>query len=211
MASKPDNSVDTDRVLPGMSAPKPPSFSKLKSVLKLHVGWEGGFIRKMPGYHRVDLHPTDEYPTGRKGLAISKMWELMAEEHTSGVIILDGDVAIDPHDNAAMDDATKRYPDHVNIGASIIWPISTNFSTWVWAHRRNGAKKITDWQVFTDSPDTFSFCFTYLPRRLLEACMPIGMSSWTYPQVDYNVTKAAQRLEIPMRVVENCNPKHMNY
>jgi hypothetical protein len=126
-------------------------------------------------------------------------------------LILDGDVAIDPHDHAAMVNSIRSDYSSVWIGPAKIWPISTNFSTWVWAHRKNGAARITEWQEYCTDPDTFSFCYTFLPERLLGACIQGGMAKWCYPNVDYNVVKKAQSLDIPVRVVEGCYPKHMNY
>jgi hypothetical protein len=197
--------LDTKRAVPRVPELDPVSF------LFVQVTWRNDKMRTVPGYRQIDINPSEEYPFGRKGMALSRVWEKARETHTKGMLLLDGDVAIDPHDHAAMVEFVRRNNVSVCIGPAKIWPISTNFSTWVWAHRKNGAFNISEWQEYHEDPDTFSFCYTYLPERVLTACISAGMEEWTYPNVDYNVVKVTQRLNVPIKVVPNCYPKHMNF
>jgi hypothetical protein len=189
---------------------------ELKSFLFLMMAWEGrsiytGFQNGTPTpFRRVDIYSTNEYPVGRKGYTLTQCWRTMKDTHTSGLLILDSDVAIDPNDFSHMYNAMRGDSSAIHIGASLIWPKSTGYSTPVWAHRKFGTE-FKEWRTNRTDVDTASFCFTYLPARLLEACISSGMANWTFPSVDMQVFTTARRIGTSFKVVPNCNPKHMNY
>lgn len=189
---------------------------ELKSFLYLMIAWRGesiysGFANQTPTpFRKIDIWPTNEYPVGRKGYTLATCWRTMKETHTSGMLILDSDVAIDPNDFSSMYSSMRSNSNAVHIGPSLIWPKSTGYSHVVWAHRKFGTT-FKEWREFKTDVDTASFCFTYLPSSLIEACISTGLADWTFPSVDMQVFTVARRLHIPFRVVENCHPKHMNY
>jgi hypothetical protein len=124
-----------------------------------------------------------------------------------GMLILDGDVAVDPLDTSTMMRAIGANPDIVHTAPVRIWPVSTKRGHWVWAHSKGGKS-----QEDTDEPNRFSFGFTYLPRALIESCIEAGLRSWTYPHVDLNMSKRAVELGMRITVVrDGCSPKHCNY
>lgn len=188
---------------------KPPSL-KPQSFLWLQICWQGSRIREIVGFHQVNIWPTNEYPFGRKGYTLAYCWEHMIEDHTKGMVILDGDVAVDPIDISFMQQSMVSDPNSIHIGPARIWPKSTNFSQWVWAHRKFGTV-FKDWQTYRTDVDTASFCFTYLPRTLIEKCIDQGLATWAYPNVDFNVFRVAREESIAFKVVDGCIPKHMNY
>jgi hypothetical protein len=188
----------------------------LKSFIYLMVSWRGesiytGFAGNTPTpFRKIDIHPTNEYPVGRKGYTLAKCWRTMKETHTSGMLILDSDVAIDPTDFQHMYNAMRHDSSAIQIGRALIWPKSTGYSTPVWAHRKFGTS-FDEWKKDRDDVDTASFCFTYLPSKLLEACISGGMDDWTFPSVDMQVFQTARRIGTRFKVVPNCHPKHLNY
>jgi hypothetical protein len=122
------------------------------------------------------------------------------------MLILDGDVVVDPLDIGAMFSAIHSDPESVWTAPVRIWPVSTHRQDWVWAHWDESASQVND-----ENPRWFSFCFTYLPGELLNAAIKKGMKGWTWPRVDSTLSKAAQQRGIKVRVVENCWPKHMHW
>jgi hypothetical protein len=91
----------------------------------------------MPGAVRwFDLHvgPEPGYPFGRRGLAIARAWEQLGNRKDAGMLMMDGDVAIDPLDLAAMGDAIAQTPKMVLVGPVRLWPASTMRESWVWGH-----------------------------------------------------------------------------
>ena len=68
--------------------------------------------------------------------------------------------------------------------------MSTHRSSWVWGHGE-GDYSAKD----TDTPDVFTFSFTYLPRQLVEECIETGLATWRYPGVDRQVCEVARELE----------------
>jgi hypothetical protein len=161
-----------------------------------------------PTFHRIRVLPEPGWPLGRKGLALAGAWQQMAGPNTDGMLILDGDVAIDPLDLAAMRAAIHDEPRSVLTAPARLWPASTNLPEWSWAHWGTPGQS----QVLDPGPVTrFSFCFTWLPRRLIHACMAAGLDIWTFPRVDQLVSQEAVRQRIPVRLVAGCWPKHLHY
>jgi hypothetical protein len=165
----------------------------------------------MPGAIRwFDLHvgPEPGYPFGRRGLAIAGAWRQLGSRKDAGMLLMDGDVAIDPLDLAAMGDAIAATPAMVLVGPVRLWPASTMRESWVWGHWKAPHGPTQD---SVERPDRFGFGFTYLPAALLERAIAAGLEGWTFPNVDVRVSDTARRHRIRARVVDHCHPKHLHY
>jgi hypothetical protein len=179
------------------------------SVILIRVDWDRTAIQlgRLPGrWHTLHLGPEPGYPFGRKGLALISAWTQIQMANEAGIVILDGDVAIDPVDYRAMMRAITAEPSAVHVAPARLWPKSTQWAGWTWAHHRGEPS-----QEDCADPTVFSFCFTYLPRRLLDACRQAGMAKWAFPVCDSKVTEVAVRMKIPVRVVAGASPKHLHY
>jgi hypothetical protein len=188
-----------------LEEPKPMLFFRL--IWDGHHTW---FPLRLAGVNMKELHvvPETAHPFGRKGLALAGAWLQLADDATAGMLILDGDVAIDPWDYVTMYDAIQKEPDAVHIAPVKLWPVSRNGQeSWAWAHCRNGQFS----QVLERDPDFFSFNFTYVPRRVVELAIRAGLKNEQFPNVDRAVSRAARNAGVPMRVVELCQPKHLHY
>ena len=180
-------------------------------VMFVRVLWTAHYIppfRVPAGRVRMlDLHVTPEpsYPFGRKGLVLASAWEQLGR-NADGMLILDGDVVIDPQDFIEMHGAIMAEPAAVHVAPARIWPVSTGAASWSWGHWKDQRG-----QEWTEEPDYFAFNFTYLPAALMTACVKANMRSWRFPNVDMNVSRTAKKAGIPARVVKNCAPKHMHY
>jgi hypothetical protein len=180
----------------------------------LRIIWDAHTVQLPPmrifGATIKELHvaPEPAHPFGRKGLALASAWKTLTGPEHAGMLLLDGDVLIDPHDYMMMLVAIHQEPDAVHIGPAKLWPISMGDAPgWVWGHCRNA-----EWsQEPTDNPDFFAFNFTYVPRRVWELSIQKGLKGWVFPGVDRGVSKVAREARIPMRVVKDCHPKHMHY
>jgi hypothetical protein len=161
----------------------------------------------LKGFYSVHVGPEPGYPFGRRGLTLAGAWQQLSCAASLGMLMLDGDVAVDPCDVAIMMQAIGSNPDVVHVAPVKIWPVSTKRGQWVWAHSRDDNS-----QDDTDEPIGFGFSFTYLPRALIESCIEAGLRSWAYPWTDTNVSKQARELGTRICVVRNgCSPKHLNY
>lgn len=157
---------------------------------------------RLPGVRLHELHygPEPGWPFGRRGLALATAWESLGEEtEAAGMLVLDADVAIDPCDMKAMRVAINGEPGAIHIAPVRLWPASTMRRTWVWGHEPE------------ENPTRWTFCFTYLPRALIEACDRAYWNTWTFPAVDTRAAEVAVKAKIPARVVPGCWPKHMHY
>ena len=166
--------------------------------------WRDGDYIYRAKFFPIDVHPTIDDPVGRKGYALARAWQTLRGD-TDGMLILDGDVIIDPTHLAAMMGCIDSDPGCVWTAPVKIWPVSTHRRDWVWAHWETKASQEID-----EHPRWFSFCFTYLPRPLIDAAIRSGLRSWVYPKVDSNVARAAQRMGITARTVP-CFPIHTHW
>jgi len=179
----------------------------MRRVVLVRIDWDRQAIPlRIRGFYRLAVDPEPGYPLGRKGLQLARAWETLALADTAGMVILDGDVAIDPRDLAAMLAAIELEPGCVHVAPVKLWPASTKLDRWVWGHGRDHFTR-TD----TDDPNMFGFSFTYLPARLIRSCLRHGLADWTYPNVDANTRARARALGISVRVVREASPKHLNY
>ena len=180
-------------------------------VILVRVDWDRTAIQlgRLPGrWHTLHLGPEPGYPFGRKGAELLAAWQqVQMSRQEAGMVLLDGDVAIDPVDYRAMMACITSDPEAVWTAPARLWPRSTQYpGGWYWAHHRGEAS-----QDECDNPTVFSFCFTYLPRRLLTACRQAGMAKWTFPTCDSQVTQVAARERIKVGVVRGASPKHLHY
>ncbi len=158
---------------------------------------------RLRGFYPLHIAPEPGWPFGRKGLALAGAWRQLGTPAAAGMLILDGDVAADPLDLAAMLAAIHADPAVIHTAPVRLWPVSTKLDGWVWSHGRG---QFTQQDV--DDPDLFGFSFTYLPRRLIEGA---GLDRLTYPGVDRQVMSVAQKMRIPVRLVRGARPVHLNY
>jgi len=179
----------------------------------LRVIWDAHHIKfplRIAGANIKELHiaPEPAHPFGRKGLALASAWKQLATDAMAGMLLLDGDVMIDPHDYMMMLGAIHTEPAAVHIGPSRLWPASKNdLQGWAWGHAKLGVFS----QELEMEPDFFAFNFTYLPRRVVELAIGKGLKTWQFPDVDRSVSRVAREAKIPMRVVKDCFPKHAHY
>ena len=165
-------------------------------------------LRMASKFFSLEVNPEAEYPFGRKGLALVGAWNQLAGPGISGVLLLDGDVAIDPLDHRHMLKAIDQEPDVVHTAPVLLWPVSTHLQDWVWGHGSNGRYSQKDKNA---DLDMFTFCYTYLPARLIRSCIEHGMAEWKYPTLDNKVCQEARSIGMEVRVVRDARPKHLNY
>ena len=160
-------------------------------------------------FYTIKIPVDINHPLGRKGKAFVTAWKQLKGDanNNAGMLVLDQDVALDPHDYKMMLQSIDRYPDDVSLAPVKIWPVSTKRPDWVWGHATEEDRS----QISHDNPKYFSFCFTYLPKRLINACIKAGWENWDYPGADTPVALKAFVMGIPKHVVKDCMPKHMNY
>lgn len=178
------------------------------TFLAVRADWDRTALAiPLPGrFHHLHIDPEPGHPFGRKGRQLAAAWRQLAEPHFAGMLILDGDVAIDRADYAAMTAAIVADPGSVITAPVRIWPVSSGRPAWTWAHWAIAAS-----QDIEPAPLWFSFCFTYLPRKLITACARAGLASWAYPTCDQRVSQCAQSARIPAKIAANCWPKHLHY
>jgi len=179
----------------------------VEQVVLVRVCWDRQPMPRCPaGFFTVHVNPVSGHPFGRKGLQLAAAWDILKTPDAAGMVILDGDVAIDPQDLAHMLAAIEGEPGAVHVAPVRLWPASTKLERWVWGHGKGRFSRDDP-----DDPDRFGFSFTYLPRRLIAAVVTAGLRSQEYPQVDGFVSGVARRRSVPVRVVRGAHPCHLNY
>jgi hypothetical protein len=180
----------------------------LAERVQVRVDWDHTAIPlPLPGFKILRIGPEPGYPYGRKGLALAGAWRQLSTPTADGMLLLDGDVAIDLLDLAAMVGSVSRETQDVHTAAVRLWPAGmASGHSWVWAHWEDEPSQHSDL-----NPRRFSFCFTWLPRRLIDAAVKAGLEQWTYPDVDRQVSLLARRLAIQVHVVPGCTPKHLHF
>ena len=183
----------------------------MAQIICIRLDWNRTAIplRIASSYYTLHYGPEPAHPFGRRGLAMAGAWQQLAGPDIAGMLILDGDVAIDPHDHRHMLQAIDKDPhDTVHAAPVRLWPVSTHLTDWVWGHGADGRFSQNDTD---DHIDIFTFCFTYLPRRLMQACITSGLAEWTYPGVDGKFCQQARTIGMAVSVVREARPKHLNY
>jgi hypothetical protein len=191
------------------------------SIISVRVCWNGEAVplRLANRFYTVNIVPTADWPFGQRGKYMARAWEqLNAGPETyghepvsaDGMLLLDGDVAIDPWDLQCMGEAISEEPKAVHVAPMKLWPISTRASDWVWGHGLDRFKQ--------NEPDDdrdcnlFTFGFTYLPKALIKQCISRGMENWVYPDVDTEVCITAMLMKnLKVNIVYACTPKHLNF
>lgn len=189
------------------------------NLICVKISWMGRCVESMDApFHHLRVDPEPEHPKGRKGLVIASGWRQMQGPTDAGMVILDADVVIEPTDLQTMISHVVVDREAVWTAPAKIWPRSTHLPTWVWGHRRPAPdgepaeRTLQRWQQDIDDPLWFTFCFTYLPRSLVEAAVKRGLRKWHYPNVDKNMHELAAELGYKVRVVRgDCHPKHLNF
>lgn len=178
------------------------------NIILVKVDWDRTSLSQPADRNFYTLHvdPTITHPFGQKGLALANTWKQLAGPNADGMLILDGDVAIDPSDHLEMLKAIHSNWEIVHTAPAKLWPVSTKKQGWTWGHWVTEPS-----QTIEDNPLWFSFNYTYLPKALIEGAIKAGLKTWTYPAVDKTMSETARKLGIKVNVVHDCHPKHMNY
>jgi hypothetical protein len=185
----------------------------MAEILKFRINWnhENHPQQAMRVFYTIHVDPSPEYPFGQKGKCIYNAWKGLADPTgqptTDGVIILDADVMIDPDMMSKMETAVHNDPDWVHVAPVKIFPISTKFQTWCWAHWSDYKSQVLEY----DNVKWFSFNFTYLPRAVITKAIETGLKDWRYPVVDKNMAIAANKIGVKVNVLKDVYPVHLNY
>jgi hypothetical protein len=179
----------------------------MSDILCVRINWNHTALdqRAARYFYTAHIEPSARYPVGQKGLVLDSMWRQLTQPAATGMLLLDGDVAIDDTDYRAMLAAIDVEPDIVHTAPVKLWPVSTKREDWIWAHWRDEPG-----QYMQHDPLWFSFCFTYLPRALIEKAHAEGFTTWCYPYVDAQMSRVCQESGIRASVVSGCWPKHLN-
>jgi hypothetical protein len=181
---------------------------RVAQLLKLRMSWMEKTTLPNPGrFHDCVLQPSPQWPAGQRGLALSRVWELLHGPMTAGMLTLDGDVAVDPLQVSMMARAIAADTDSVHVAPVRLWPRSTHVGGWIWGHGRD---RYTS-RFQREDLHRFTFSFTYLPRNLIEACIMEGLPEWAYPEVDRKVSRVAEAKGFRVNVVTSCQPVHLNF
>jgi hypothetical protein len=140
-------------------------------------------------------------------MALAGAWRQLETSRCTGMVVMDADVAADPLDVSAMLETCGRRPDQVWTAPVKLWPASTQRETWVWGHWDAAGPS----QQPCAEPTFFSFGMTYLPRRVIDQAVKMGLEEWTFPNVDGKMSAAARAARVPVGVVDGCQPKHLHY
>jgi len=185
-------------------------------LVRARLVWNGRALATpywdaQPGYRDIHILPEPSHPFGRKGLALATAWQALGQGRARGMIVLDGDVAIDPLDEIAMTAAVESAPDAVHIAPARLFPRSSGRAGWIWAHWGETGEH-SDFDPFirhrAEPITRFSFSYTYLPEFLLRRT---DLARWAFPVVDQLMSKAAVGHDIPRLPVPECHPKHLHY
>lgn len=181
----------------------------MAEIVCIRENWDDTALKiPLPGnFFTLNIRPSAEYPFGEKGKAIAGAWRQLSNNHVDGMLMLDGDVVIEPVDLSNMMAAIHTHDKMVVIAPARIWPKSTKRKRWVWAHWSSEASQ----DMETENIRWFTFNFTYLPRKVIEQAVEDGLSTWTYPSVDKRMSDSAAKAGVPVFVAENVLPKHLNF
>lgn len=183
----------------------------MAQILCVRLNWNHTAIPlgMSKAFYSLEINPETAYPFGRKGLALTSAWQQLETSDIAGMLLLDGDVAIDPLDHMHMLDAIDHDSTIIHTAPVYLWPVSTHVAQWVWGFGQNGRYSQRDYGG--ENLDTFTFCYTFLPRKLISAAIEAGMAEWQYPKVDKSMCKLSKKLGIAINVVWEADAKHLNY
>jgi hypothetical protein len=97
----------------------------MAQIICIRLDWNHTAIplRIASKYFTLHVAPEPAHPFGRKGLALAGAWHQLTGPDIAGMLILDGDVAIDPHDHHHMLAAIDKDPHDTIYTASRRWPV----------------------------------------------------------------------------------------
>lgn len=174
------------------------------------VKWAGYRVDSITVDTEMDVWPTPEYPHGQKALHMNNTWERMREYRIPGILWLDPDVAADPDDLAAMQQAVEMAPACMHTGLVKLWPESTQLDHWIWSHRLGTLGQPIATQLVTDVVAYVSTGFLWTPAELLDLVFPlIRDAQWA--EVDVALSEHALQAGIIARTVTGCQPKHLHF
>jgi len=186
-------------------------------IICVRLDWDRTAVRLpagLPGrWHTLHYGPEPGHPHGRRGLAVGSAWKRLttAPAHdAAGLLMMDGDVVIDPVDYQEMQESIASRPVWVWVAPIRLWPASTGLDDWVWGHWPGGPQNRSQ-RLQYDDIAWWGLGMTYLPRRLIARCLRDGLRNWEYPNVDSCINQRAQALGLDVGVVATCEPKHLNY
>jgi hypothetical protein len=182
----------------------------MAEIIMVRVDWDNSALPiPTPGkFHHLHVNPSPDYPFGEKGRTLAGAWkQLNTNGKMDGMLILDGDVAIEPGDLTGMLQAIHTHDKMVVTAPARIWPRSTKRKEWSWAHWSKDPNQVLE----TENIRWFSFNFTYLPKKVLEQAIKDGLTSWTYPRCDMRMSDAAFNAGVPVYVAVDVQPKHLNF
>ena len=181
----------------------------MAEIILVKVNWDKTAVKLEMDRHYYNLAVCPEpcHPFGQKGMWLQRAWQQLGGYGHAGMLVLDGDVAIDRYDHEMMISAIHFQPDMVHVAPARIWPVSTRQERWTWAHWSSEPSQVLE----TEDVKWFSFNYTYLPRKVIERAIKDGLPEGRYPFVDTNVCLSAQRCDAAVNVVITCQPKHLHY
>ena len=174
------------------------------------IEWCGFRVNGIEPDHVIRTRPDHLYPHGRKGQGMQDWYAQVRDRGHHGIVWLDADVAADPDDLAAIDDAIIKRPDYMHTAALKLWPASTGRDDWMWSHRTgdHGSPEAT--QDISAPVRYVATGMLYTPMKLLSLCYgPLARLQWA--EVDVFLSEMALRHDIPARIVLGCRPKHLHF
>lgn len=175
----------------------------MKAPIVQFVDWRRPAIDyvEMPRIKRWKL-PAEETPNRYLG-TIKYAWEHQGP--STGLVVLEQDIAIEPVHLSQLDDLILLYPSHVAVAPYVLWPKSTGREEPVWSCGDIGSFGLRVYHHARIAPPArpkwFSLGCTYLPARLLEAAPDVD-GNWDYPVLDTRLSELAARLGYPCRTTQ---------
>jgi len=180
-------------------------------LFQVRMTWKGSSAPQFLNRHfyQVDVYPEPGYPMGRKGKVFADTWRQIPDNMKpkyDGMLVIEGDVLIDPHDYKQMLKSIESDVNAVWTAPVKVWPITSKFDDWFWCHWATMPSQTLD-----EYPLRFGYNFTYLPTKLIELAIDAGWENWDYWNDDSEMPIVAMKNQIKVKVPEDCYPKHLHY
>lgn len=179
-------------------------------IVTAQIEWQGYRVKSIPVDYVLPVAPLDNWPHGRKALAMRDLWSKLRDAGTAGVLWLDPDVAADLDDLAAMQAAVDALPGAMHTGWVKLWPASTGRPEWIWSHRAGSFGFPVAHQGEFTTVAYIATGFLWTPAELLELAWPT-MLHWRWEQVDVLLSELALAHDIGIYAAPGCNPKHLHF
>jgi hypothetical protein len=174
------------------------------------IQWKGFRVNSLAPDYVLDIWPEPGWDHGRKAREMSDLWTGQLAGRAHGVLWMDPDIAADPDDLAAMQQAVSGSTGAMLTGLVKLWPQSTSRHDWIWSHRGGTIGFPAATQDETAPVSYISLGFLWTPSRLLDLAFPAGRN-WRWEQVDVGLSELALSHGIPAATVPECRPKHLHY